>query len=89
MISFTEYMRVQEGLLPTRPPAKGLSKFNATHRTQDQRRKLVPTPRPAAPGQAVAPAVATVVPPKLIPKVKPGSPAGPGPVGVSASWFLC
>lgn len=88
MISFTEYMRVQEGLLPARPPAKSLPKINATHLTQDRRRKLVPSARPASPAHAVAPSVTAVVPPKLVPQVKPGSSAGPGTGGIPGSWFL-
>lgn len=87
MISFCEYMRVREGLLPARPPAKGLSRINATHLTQDRRRKLVP-PCPAGPAHAVAPSVPAVVPPKLIPQVKPGSHAGPGTGGIPGSWFF-
>lgn len=88
MTSFSDYMRAQEGLLPTRPPARGLSKINATPLTQAQRRKLVPTHRAAGPPHAVAPSVPAVVPPNLIPQVKPGSPAGPAASSTLGSWFL-
>lgn len=86
MTSFIEYMRVQEGLLPSRPQAKGLSRINATPLTQAQRRKLAPAARTAGPASAVAPSVPAVVPPNIIPQIKPGMPAGHA--GMPGSWFL-
>lgn len=86
MVSFTEYMLVREGLLPARPPAKGLPRINATPLTQAQRRKLAPAARPAGPASSVAPSIPAVVPPGIIPQIKPGTPTGPA--GIPGSWLL-
>lgn len=84
MISFGKYMAAREGLLPQKPPAKGLPKINTTPLTQQQRRTLNPTVRPAP----QAPPVRPVVPPKLVAKLTASDLASPAMTDFLRSWFL-
>ena len=72
MMSFKEFLAVQEGLLlPDRPPAKGMSRINPFPTSHAHRRrwhaKPVKQPNPFAP---TVRRVAEIVPQNLIPKLK-------------------
>lgn len=70
LLTFREYMELQEGvLLPNRPPATGLPRLNTTPAPNAHRLRT----RPVAPPQPVrrtAQPVTQVVPPNLVAKVK-------------------
>ncbi len=75
MMSFKEFLAVQEGvLLPTRLPASGLSKINATPLTNGQRKKLIPkaikVPSPVQPFKPTVSPVSQVVPQNMVKKFK-------------------
>jgi len=62
-ISFHEYLKVREALLPTRPPAKGLSRINPLPITNSRRSRLKAQPVQAPnPFQPKVTPVAEVVP---------------------------
>lgn len=73
VMSFKEFLAVQEGLLlPDRPPVKGLSRINPFPTSQAHRQRWHAKPvKPSKPFAPTIRRVAEVVPQKLIPKLKP------------------
>ena len=71
VMSFKEFLAVQEGLLlPDRPPAKGLSRINPFPTSHAHRQRLHAKPvKPPKPFAPTVRRVAEIVPQKLIPKL--------------------
>lgn len=81
MMSFREFLEIEEGLLlPSRPPRKGLTRINPFPTTNAHRKRL--HAQPMKPPKLFPPTVRKVkeiVPNKLIPKLKPLQPLKPRP----------
>lgn len=81
MMSFREFLEIEEGLLlPSRPIRKGLTRINPFPTTNAHRKRLHAKPvKPKKPFAPIVRKVAEIVPNKMIPKLKPLQPIKPRP----------